>query len=66
MTIMKKTITIIYTVIACLSISAQDITPLDKIFDEISAITSVPRSDVKQKINHGDGIVTSIDHRFNF
>lgn len=54
---MKKTITIIYTVIASLSISAQDITPLDKIFDEISAITSVPRSDVKQKINHGDGIV---------
>lgn len=54
---MKKTITIIYTVIASLSVSAQDITPLDKIFDEISAITSVSRSDVKQKINHGNGVV---------
>lgn len=54
---MKKTITIIYTIIASLSLSAQDITPLDKIFDEISAITSVPRSDVKQKINHGNGVV---------
>ena len=37
--------------------SAQVITPLDKKFDEMSAITKVPRTDVKQKIKHGNGVV---------
>lgn len=54
---MKKNTIIILLMSFVLSLSAQDITPLDKIFDEISVITSVPRSDIKQKINHGDGVV---------
>lgn len=53
---MKQILTII-SLLHCISTSAQDTTPLDKIFDEMSAITSVPRTDIKQKINHGVGVV---------
>lgn len=53
---MKQILTII-SLFCCIGMSAQDITPLDKIFDEMSAITKVPRNDVKQKINHGNGVV---------
>ena len=53
---MKQILTII-SLFCCIGMSAQDITPLDKIFDEMSAITKGPRNDVKQKINHGNGVV---------
>lgn len=71
-----KQILIIISLFCCIGMSAQDITPLDKIFDEISAIKSyrndakqknivdlvvvLPRNDSKQKINHGDGVVVYV------
>ena len=51
---MKRIITAILSVILSLTISAQDRTPMDKIWEEIEKITSV-RQDSKMKINHGDG-----------
>ncbi|MBR5729062.1 MAG: hypothetical protein IKX61_02475 [Prevotella sp.] len=51
---MKRTITAILSVILSLTISAQDRTPMDKIWEEIEKIISV-RQDSKMKINHGDG-----------
>ena len=56
---MKQILTII-SLFCCIGMSAQDITPLDKVFDEISAILSVPRNDYKQKINHGNGEVVYV------
>lgn len=56
---MKQILTII-SLFCCISISAQDVTPLDKVFDELSAIKSVPRNDYKQKINHGAGEVVYV------
>ena len=53
---MKQILTII-SLFCCISMAAQDRTPLDKVFDEISAILSVPSNNYKQKINHGDGVV---------
>lgn len=52
-----KQILIIISLFCCISISAQDKTPLDKVFEEISAILSVPSNNYKQKINYGDGVV---------
>lgn len=52
-----KQILIIISLFCCIGMSAQDKTPLDKVFEEISAILSVPRNNYKQKINHGDGVV---------
>ena len=51
---MKRIITAILSVILSLTISAQDRTPMDKIWEEIEKIMSV-RQDSKMKINHGDG-----------
>ena len=51
---MKRIITAILSVILSLTISAQDRTPMDKIWEEIEKIISV-RQDSKMKINHGDG-----------
>ena len=52
-----KQILIIISLFCCISMAAQDRTPLDKVFDEISTILSVPSNNYKQKINHGDGVV---------
>ena len=51
---MKRIITAILSVILSLTISAQDRTPMDKIWEEIENIISV-RQDSKMKINHGGG-----------
>lgn len=51
---MKRIITAILSVILSLTISAQDRTPMDKIWEEIENIISV-RQDSKMKINHGAG-----------
>ena len=51
---MKRIITAILSVILSLTISAQDRTPMDKIWEEIESITSA-RQDSKMKINHGGG-----------
>lgn len=56
---MKQILTII-SLFCCISMAAQDRTPLDKVFDEISAILSVPRNDYKQKINHGAGEIVYV------
>ena len=52
-----KQILIIISLFCCIGMSAQDKTPLDKVFEEISAILSVPRNNYKQKINYGVGVV---------
>lgn len=52
---MKRILTIILSVILSITISAQDITPADKIWEDISKI--IPRQDSKMKINHGDGVL---------
>ena len=48
--------TIILSVILSITISAQDRTPMDKIWDDIEKIIS-NRQDSKMKINHGDGVL---------
>lgn len=55
-----KQILIIISLFCSICMSAQDKTPLDKVFEEISAILSVPRNDYKQKINHGNGEVVYV------
>ena len=51
---MKRIVTIILSVILSITISAQDRTPMDKIWEDIEKIIS-NRQDSKMKINHGDG-----------
>ncbi len=51
---MKRIIIAAISVILSLNITAQDRTPMDKIWEEIEKITST-RQDSKIKINHGDG-----------
>ena len=51
---MKRIGTIILSVSLSVSISAQDRTPMDKIWEDIEKIIS-NRQDSKMKINHGDG-----------
>jgi hypothetical protein len=53
---MKRIVTIILSVILSVTLSAQDRTPMDKIWDDIEKITSV-RQYTKMKINHGDGVL---------
>ena len=53
---MKRIITILLSVILSLTLSAQDRTPMDKIWEDIEKIIS-NRQDSKMKINHGDGVV---------
>lgn len=57
---MKRIITIILSVILSITISAQDITPADKIWEDISKI--IPRQDSKMKINHGDGVLRYVQN----
>ena len=51
---MKRIITIALSAMLTIAASAQDRTPMDKIWEEIEKIMSV-RQDSKMKINHGDG-----------
>lgn len=51
---MKRIVTIILSVILSVTLSAQDRTPMDKIWEEIEKITSA-RQDGKMKVNHGGG-----------
>ena len=51
---MKRIITILLSVIPSVTISAQDRTPMDKIWEDIEKIIQV-RQDSKMKINHGGG-----------
>ena len=51
---MKRIITIALSAILTTTVSAQDRTPMDKIWEEIEKIMSV-RQDSKMKINHGGG-----------
>lgn len=51
---MKRIIIIALSAILTTTVSAQDRTPMDKIWEEIEKIMSV-RQDSKMKINHGDG-----------
>ena len=53
---MKRILTIILSVILSLTLSAQDRTPMDKIWEDIEKIIS-NRQDSKMKIHHGDGVV---------
>lgn len=51
---MKRIITVIISVILSVTLSAQDRTPMDKIWEEIEKITST-RQDGKTKVNYGSG-----------
>ena len=51
---MKRIIIATISVILSLTITAQDRTPMDKIWEEIQKITST-RQDAKMKVNHGGG-----------
>ena len=51
---MKRIITATISVFLTITLSAQDRTPMDKIWEEIEKITSA-RQDGKMKVNHGDG-----------
>ena len=51
---MKRIVTIILSVILSVAVSAQDRTPMDKIWEEIEKITTA-RQDAKMKVNHGGG-----------
>lgn len=51
---MKRIIIATISVILSLTITAQDRTPMDKIWEEIEKITSA-RQDSKMKVNHGGG-----------
>ena len=51
---MKRIVTIILSVILSVTLSAQDRTPMDKIWEEIEKITTA-RQDAKMKVNHGGG-----------
>ena len=53
---MKRIVTIILSVSLSVTLSAQDRTPMDKIWEDIEKIIQV-RQDSKMKINHGDGVV---------
>ena len=53
---MKRIVTIILSVCLSVTLSAQDRTPMDKIWEYIEKIIS-SRPDSKMKINHGDGVV---------
>ena len=53
---MKRIITIILSAVLTISVSAQERTPVEKIWEEVFNITGA-RQDRKMKINHGDGVV---------
>ena len=53
---MRQIITII-SLFCCISISAQDRTPIDKICEEISHVKDFVNIPIKHKINNGDGVV---------
>ena len=56
---MKRIVTIILSVILSITISAQDRTPMDKIWEDIEKIIS-NRQDSKMKVNHGDGVLSYV------
>ncbi len=51
---MKRIIIATISVILSVTLSAQDRTPMDKIWEEIEKITTA-RQDAKMKVNHGGG-----------
>ena len=51
---MKRIIIATISVILSVAVSAQDRTPMDKIWEEIEKITTA-RQDSKMKVNHGGG-----------
>ena len=53
---MKRIITIILSAVLTISVSAQERTPVEKIWEEVFNITGA-RQDSKMKINHGNGMV---------
>ena len=53
---MKRIITIILSAVLTISVSAQERTPVEKIWEEVFKITGA-RQDLKMKINHGNGMV---------
>ena len=51
---MKRIIIATISFILSVTVSAQDRTPMDKIWEEIEKITTA-RQDAKMKVNHGGG-----------
>ena len=59
---MKKNIIVIFSVLLSVTISAQDRTPMDKIWEDISKF--IPRQDSKLKVNHGDGVLRYVHNGY--
>ena len=58
---MKRIINIILSTILTITVSAQDRTPVEKIWEEVFNITGA-RQDSRMKINHGDGVVRYVQN----
>ncbi len=56
---MKRIITIILSAVLTIVVSAQERTPVEKIWEEVFNITGA-RQDRKLKINRGDGVITYV------
>lgn len=59
---MKRIITIVLSAILSVALSAQERTPVDKIWEDISKIVPGARMDSKLKVNHGDGVLRYVQN----
>lgn len=59
---MKRIITIVLSTILTIAVSAQERTPVDKIWEDISEIVQGARTDSKLKVNHGDGVLRYVQN----
>ena len=59
---MKRIITITLSALLTIAVSAQERTPVDKIWEDISKIVPGARTDSKLKVNHGDGVLRYVQN----
>ena len=59
---MKRIIIATISVFLTVTLSAQDRTPMDKIWEDISKIVPGARTDSKLKVNHGDGVLRYVQN----
>lgn len=59
---MKRIIAIVLSTILTRTISAQESTPVDKIWEDIATVVAGARTDSKLKVNHGDGVLRYVQN----
>ncbi|MBR5687585.1 MAG: hypothetical protein IKX36_06465 [Prevotella sp.] len=59
---MKRIITIVLSAMLTVAVSAQERTPVDQIWEDISKIVPGARTDSKLKVNHGDGVLRYVQN----